>query len=89
MLFRVRIDRNQPQYMYFISTEVDKNTPWRQVSSGTHMVHQQTHKPSGKNQLERDFQISKHFCNTNNYRYIVYIRKLGTSMNSLTYHNYI
>ena len=39
MLFKVQIDRSQPQY--FISTEVDKNTPWRQVSSGTHMVQNQ------------------------------------------------
>ena len=30
------------------------------MSSGTHMVHQQRHMPSGKNKLERDFQISKH-----------------------------
>ena len=39
MLFKVQIDRSQPQYI--ISTEVDRNTPWRQVSSGTHIVHQQ------------------------------------------------
>ena len=39
MLFKVQIDRSQTQY--FISTEVDRNTPWLQVSSGTHMVHQQ------------------------------------------------
>ena len=32
MLLKVRIDRSQPQY--FISTEVDRNAPWRQVSSG-------------------------------------------------------
>ena len=54
----MRMDRIQPQY--FISTEVDRNTPWRQVSSGTRMVHQQRHMPSGKDKLERDFQISKH-----------------------------
>ncbi len=35
MLFKVQIDQIQPQY--FISTEVDRNTPWRQVSSWTHM----------------------------------------------------
>ena len=52
MLFKVQIDQSQPQY--FISTEVDRNTPWRQVSSGTNMVHQQRHTPSGKNKLERD-----------------------------------
>ena len=57
MIFKVRIDRSQLQY--FISTEVDRNTPWRQVSSGTRMVHQQRHMPSGET-LERDFQISKH-----------------------------
>ena len=57
MLFKVWIDRSQPQY--FISTEVDRNTPWRQVSSGTHMVHQQRHMPSGKNKLKQDFKISK------------------------------
>ena len=34
MLFNVRIDRIKPQY--FISTEVDRNTHWRQVSSETH-----------------------------------------------------
>ena len=33
MFFKVRIDQSQPQY--FISTEVDINTPWRQVSSRT------------------------------------------------------
>ena len=38
MLFRVQIDRSQPmQPQYFISTEVDRNTAWRQVSSGTHI----------------------------------------------------
>ena len=46
MLLSVRTERRQPQY--FISTEVDRNTPWRQVSLGTHMVHQQRHMPSGK-----------------------------------------
>ena len=45
MLFKVQIDRSQPHY--FISTEVDRNTPWRHVSSETRM-------PSGKNKLERD-----------------------------------
>ena len=55
MLFNVQIDRNQPQY--FISTEVDINTPWRQVSPGTRMVHQQRHMPRGKNKLERDFKL--------------------------------
>ena len=55
MLLKVRIDRSQPQY--FISTEVDRNIPWRQVSSGTHMINQQRHMPSGKNTFERDFQI--------------------------------
>ena len=37
---------DRPQY--FTSTEVDRNTPWRQVCSGTHMVHQQRHMASGK-----------------------------------------
>ena len=32
MLLKDQIDRNQPQY--FISTEADTNTPWRQESSG-------------------------------------------------------
>ena len=58
MLFKAQSDRRHPQY--FISTEVDINTPWRQLSLGTHMVHQQRHMLSGKNKLERDFQISKH-----------------------------
>ena len=56
MLFKVQIDRSQLQY--FISTEVDRNTPWWQVSSGTRMVHQQRHMPSAKNKLERDFQVT-------------------------------
>ena len=56
MLFKVQIDLSQPQY--FISTEVDINTPWRQVSAGIHMVHQQIQMPSGKNKLR--LQISKH-----------------------------
>ena len=51
MLFKAQIDRSQPQF--FIPTEVERNTPWRQVYSATHMVHQQRHKPSGKNKLER------------------------------------
>ena len=59
MLFKVQIDRSHPQY--FIPTEVDRNTPWLQVSSGTHMVHQQRHMSSLKNKLERDFQISKQY----------------------------
>ena len=33
MLLKVWIDRIQPQY--FNSIEIDRNTPWRQVSSGT------------------------------------------------------
>ena len=40
------VDRQKP-------TEVKRNTPWWQVSPGTHMVHV----PRGKNKLERDFQI--------------------------------
>ena len=40
----MRIDRSQPQY--YISTEEDSNTPWRQVSLGTRMVHQQRQMPS-------------------------------------------
>ena len=43
---KVRIDWSQPQY--FLSTEVERNTPWRQVFSGTH-IHQQRHIPTGKN----------------------------------------
>ena len=50
MLFKVRTDRNQPQF--FTPTEV-RSTPWRQVSSGTYMVHQQRHMPSGKTKLDR------------------------------------
>ena len=63
MLLKVLIDRSQPQH--FISTEVDRNAPWRQVCSGTYMAHQQRHMPSGKNKLERDFQINNkhHFIN--------------------------
>ena len=29
-------NRSQPQYL--VSIEVDRNTPWLQVSSGTHLV---------------------------------------------------
>ena len=39
--FKVQTDRSQPQY--FISTEIDRNTPCRQLSSVTYMVHQQRH----------------------------------------------
>ena len=62
MIFKVHIDRSKPQY--FISTEVyvDRNTHWRQVSSGTH-----NHGPPVETladnkiiKLERNFQISKH-----------------------------
>ena len=34
MLLNVRIDRSQPKY--FISTEIDGNSTWRKVFSGTH-----------------------------------------------------
>ena len=57
-LLKVRINRSQTQY--FISTEVDSNSPWPQGSSGTHMVEHQRHMPSGKNKLEPDFQIMKY-----------------------------
>ena len=57
MLFKLRIGRIQPQY--FMLTEVKRNAPWRQVSSGTRMVHQKRHMPSGKNKLELDLQIYK------------------------------
>ena len=53
MLFKVKIDRSQPQY--FISTEVNRNIPWRQVSSGIHMVHM----PS-VTKIRTKLQISKH-----------------------------
>ena len=52
------IDWSQPHYL--ISTELYRNAPWQQVSSGTRMVHQQRHMLSGKNKLDRDFQISKY-----------------------------
>ena len=55
ILFKVQMDGKQPQYI--ISTEVDRNTPVRQVSSETHMVHQQRHMPSGENKLERDSKL--------------------------------
>ena len=55
MLSKVQIDRSQPQYL--ISTEVVRNTPWRQVPSGTHMVHEQRHMSSEKNKLERDSKL--------------------------------
>ena len=55
---KLLIDRAQPQY--FKSTEVDINTTWWQVSSGTRMVHQQRQISSGKKNLEWDFQIRKH-----------------------------
>ena len=50
MVFKVQIEWSQPQY--FMST-VDRNTPWRQLSSRTGMVQQQSHMQSGKNKLER------------------------------------
>ena len=56
MLLKVRIDDSKPQY--FTSTEVDRNIPLRQVSSGTQVPQAETH--GGKNKLERDFPISKH-----------------------------
>ena len=66
-------DGSQPQY--FISTEVDRNNPWQNVSSGTHMVHWQRHMPSGKNKLERYFQISKHhFISRSEYYHNVALR---------------
>ena len=43
-----------------ISSELDRNTPWQQVSSWTHMIQHQRRIPSGENKLERDFPISKH-----------------------------
>ena len=55
MLYNVQIDRRQPQY--FISTEIYINTICRQVSSWTHIVHQQRYMTSGKNKLERDSQL--------------------------------
>ena len=59
-LCSLKCDLTERQPQYFISTLVDRNTHWRQVSAGTRMVHQQIYMPSGKNQLERDFQIIKH-----------------------------
>ena len=55
-------DRQKPP-QYFTSREVDRNTPWRQVSLGTHMVHHQRHMPIEKNKLERDFQKRKSWIN--------------------------
>ena len=52
----MQIDRSIPQY--FISTEEDRNTPWRQVSSGTRMVHQQRYMPGGENKLEQDYKLA-------------------------------
>ena len=49
-----------PSRIFLISAEVDRNTHWRHVSAGTYMVHQHKDISSGKNKLERDFQISKH-----------------------------
>ena len=70
MLLKVGIDQSQPQY--FISTEVDMNTLWRQVSSWTHVVHQKRHMPGGKNKLERDFQIVKcEQINSNIHMYVL------------------
>ena len=42
--------------MLCISTEVDRNTTCRQVSSGTHMIHQQRHMPSGSNNKNNTFK---------------------------------
>ena len=47
ILLKARIDRIRQQYVRL--TVTDRNTTWRQVSSGTHMVHQQKHMPSGDN----------------------------------------
>ena len=58
MLFKVWIDRSQLQY--FISTEVDRNTPWLQVSWETHMVPNRDTCQVEKDKLERYFKISKH-----------------------------
>ena len=57
MLLKVWIGRSKPQH--FISTEVNRNAPWRKCPRG-HMTFQQRHVPSGKNKLEGRFQISKH-----------------------------
>ena len=51
-------DRSKPTAVFHI-TEVDRNTPWRHVSSGNHMIQQQRHMPSGKHKLDRYFQITK------------------------------
>ena len=53
MFFNVQIDRSQPQY--FISTEVVRNTPWRQVSSGTQ--YDPSAEAQWKNKLERDSKL--------------------------------
>ena len=58
MLLKVRIDRSQPQH--FISTEIDRNAPCRQVFSGTQWSTSRDTCQVGQN-LERDFQISKHY----------------------------
>ena len=54
----MQIDQSQP--LFFISTEVDRNTPWRQsVLRDSHGPPTETHAKWAK-QLERDFLIIKH-----------------------------
>ena len=57
MLFKVQIDRGQPQYV--ISTEVKRNTPWRQESLGTQSPPAETH-AKWKKEVRTRLQISKH-----------------------------
>ena len=60
--FKVRIDWNQPQY--FISTEVDRNTAWRQSSVlGDFRIDTCQEEFF----LERDFPISKHHLISQRY----------------------
>ena len=47
MLFKMRIDRSRPQY--FLSTEVEINTTWRQMFSGTRGPPAETHAKWGNN----------------------------------------
>ena len=64
MLLKVRISRSLPQYC--ISTEVDRNTTWQQVSSGTRVTHHQWHTYAKWGIVEQNCKKSKnHFSGRN------------------------
>ena len=56
------VDRPKPNAVIHINrSKVNRNTPWRQVSSGVHIGHQHAEvNTKWNNKLERDFKISNH-----------------------------